>query len=101
MSAVCELFGCPPSVAVEQDWGLVEAIADYRAARAARDAMNDPDRKRGFATLRDSPGLLRALAYMARAQQGKPLDAPQRELAQEGIDVAAVHRDAPEVEEED
>lgn len=94
MSDVCELFGCTPDIAIRQDLSLVEAIADYRAARAARDAMNHQDRKRGFEILRDNPGLMRVMAYMARAQQGKPLDAPA--LEQEGMGVAEANRAVPE-----
>ena len=75
---------------------MVEAIADYRAARAAKGAMNHPDRKQGFDTLRDNPGLMRSLAFMARAQQGKPLDGGN--LDREGMDIAALHRNEPEGE---
>ena len=73
----------------------MEAIADYRSARAARDAMNNPDRKRGFDTLAENPGLMRSLAYMARAQQGKPLDVA--DVESEGMRVAERNRDVPEV----
>ena len=73
----------------------MEAIADYRSARAARDAMNNPDRKRGFDTLAENPGLMRSLAYMARAQQGKPLDG-RWDAEGEGMRVAERNRDVPE-----
>jgi hypothetical protein len=91
VSEVCEAFGCTPDEALRQDWGLVTAIFDYRAANQAVKSFNDKD---GFTVLERNPQLIEVLARMARAQRGEPLDAPgaadegkaiaQRYMAEQG-----------------
>ena len=68
VSHVCEAFNCTPDVAERQDWALVQAILDYRAARLAVDLMNDGSR--GYEQLVKRPELQDILLRMHRAQQG-------------------------------
>ena len=79
VSDVCEAFGIPPGpgvTATDQDYALTVAVLDYRACRAAVDAFNGPDKGRSFEVIREHPHLLRVLAWMKRAQDGRPLDDP-------------------------
>lgn len=99
MSAVCEAFGCPPSVAEEQDLTTVQAVLDYRMARAARDTFNQPDRARAFEALQANPELLRMLSMMHRAQSGLPLEGSDME--DEGLAVAGAHRTGSRDEEDE
>ncbi len=68
MSDVCEVFSCPPDVALRQDWHLVQAILEERAARRAVDLFNQGGE--GFEALKQSPGLQEVLLEMHRAQSG-------------------------------
>ena len=63
---VCEAFGCPPDVAERQDWALVTAVLEYRAAKAAIDLFNAGSR--GVAELQKQPGLVALLLEINRAQ---------------------------------
>lgn len=36
ISAICESFHCTPDVALNQDWGLVQRIMEYRMLSAGR-----------------------------------------------------------------
>ena len=65
---VCETFGCPPDVAERQEWAVVQAIQDYRAAMLARDLFNSG--RKGFEQLRKRPELQRILLEMYRVQSG-------------------------------
>ena len=40
VSIVCEAFGCPPDVALRQDWRLVKGILEYRLAESAKRQHN-------------------------------------------------------------
>lgn len=93
MSEVCEAFGCPPDVAERQNYGLVSAILDYRAAMRAREVFNQPNKRQAFDQLRANPRLLEILALMRRAQAGQSLDGVSG-LAREGEDVARSYRSA-------
>ena len=62
---ICAVFGCTPREAELQDADLVFGVLDYRAAEAAVEAFNLPDKSKSFETLRDNPGLVRALRAMA------------------------------------
>lgn len=95
MSAVCEAFACTPAEALAQDWGLVQAILDYRAALAARDAFNHKDKAQGFEVLTRNPRLLEVLAMMSRAQRGESLTR-NLDARREGAAVAAEYRREPE-----
>ena len=70
MSAVCEAFGCPPSVALQQDWALVQAVFDYRNAGYAVDLLDQG--ASGFDKLAQSPYLTELMLGMLRAQTGDP-----------------------------
>ena len=62
---ICEAFGCTPAEALRQDWRLVEAVLDYRAAeRAAALLASDG----GDELLAQQPALQRLLLDMRRAQ---------------------------------
>jgi hypothetical protein len=89
LSVVCESFGCTPAEAEAQDWPTVQAILDYRAALAAREAFNHADKRAGFEYLRAHPNLIEILALMSRAQQGRPLSGATE---REGLAVAQHYR---------
>ena len=38
---VCEAFGCLPSEAMKEDWGVIREILDYRMLASARDQHNE------------------------------------------------------------
>jgi hypothetical protein len=97
VSVICEAFGCTPAEALRQDWHLVEAVLDYRAARAAIDVMNGPEASRSFETLKRNPRLVEVLSMMARAQRGLPLQARSEDHEATGLDVASQYRTEAEV----
>ena len=47
---------------------------DYRNAKVAKEAFNNPDKSRGFELLSTNPQLAQTLLFMSRAQRGLPLD---------------------------
>ena len=84
---------------MRQDYALVTAVLDYRAAVRARALFEAPERKAAFEQLRAQPRLLEMLALMRRAQSGRPLDGTTpNDLAREGVQVADSYRS---VEDED
>ena len=62
---ICEAFGCTPAEALQQDWPLVEAVLDYRAAERATALLASED---GAELLAQQPALQRLLLDMRRAQ---------------------------------
>lgn len=72
----------------------MQAVLDYRAAQTAVDTFNLPDKTQAFSILQRNPHLLRVLAWMRRAQDGRPLDSQQAVLLAEGAQVAAQYREA-------
>lgn len=67
LSAVCESFACPPSVARREDWTEVLAVLEYRSLRLAIDTVNRGDD--GARTMEINPSLMRLLTEMHRAQR--------------------------------
>lgn len=68
MSAICQVFDCPPSVALEQDHMMVKRVLEWRMATRAIELFNaGEDGKRELAS---NPGLLRVLNLMRDAQAG-------------------------------
>lgn len=65
VSVICEAFGCTPAEALHQDWPLVEAVLDYRAAERAAALLASED---GAELLARQPALQRLLLDMRRAQ---------------------------------
>lgn len=63
---MCVAFGCTPDVALRQDWALVQAILDYRTAKAAIDLFNGG--KEGAEELLKHPEMGAILVDMYRAQ---------------------------------
>lgn len=94
MSDVCELFGGYPGPggAEQQDYRLVIAISDYRAAREAVRLFNEG--RKGMEHLNANQPLLDLLVELARIQTGV-----------EGIEarhlMMQMHANAPETEDED
>lgn len=62
---ICEAFGCTPAEALQQDWPLVEAVLDYRAAERAAALLASEG---GAEQLAQQPALQRLLLDMRRAQ---------------------------------
>ena len=62
---ICEAFGCTPAEALQQDWRLVEAVLDYRAAGQAAELLANEG---GAELLAQQPALQRLLLDMRRAQ---------------------------------
>ena len=95
---VCEAFGCTPAEAEQQDWQLVKAILEYRAAQHGLDwekraaasqsdaefLTDHPELGSGVKILHDTqreiylkPGLARAITVLREAEtervtRGKP-----------------------------
>ena len=65
VSLICEAFSCTPAEALKQDWPLVEAVLDYRAAERAAALLASDD---GAELLAQQPALQRLLLDMRRAQ---------------------------------
>lgn len=65
VSVICEAFGCTPAEALRQDWPLVQAVLDYRAAQRAAALLAGAD---GAERLAQEPALQRLLLDMRRAQ---------------------------------
>ena len=65
VSVICEAFGCTPAEALRQDWPLVEAILDYRAAERAAALLASEG---GAERLAQEPALQRLLLDMRQAQ---------------------------------
>ena len=65
VSVICEALGCTPAEALQQDWPLVEAVLDYRAAERAAALLASED---GAELLAKQPALQRLLLDMRRAQ---------------------------------
>ena len=65
VSVICEAFGCTPAEALRQDWPLVEAVLDYRAAERAAALLASEG---GDELLAQQPALQRLLLDMRRAQ---------------------------------
>mgnify|MGYP001616194586 CR=1 FL=1 len=72
---MCVAFGCTPDVALRQDWALVQAILDYRTAKAAIDLFNGG--KEGAEELLKQPHLGAILVAMHRAQVGEDVTVGQ------------------------
>ena len=62
---ICEAFGCTPAEALKQDWPLVEAVLDYRAAERAAALLAGEN---GAERLAQHPALQRLLLDMCSAQ---------------------------------
>ena len=62
---ICQAFGCTPAEALQQDWPLVEAVLDYRAAERAAALLASEG---GDEQLAQQPALQRLLLDMRRAQ---------------------------------
>lgn len=62
---ICEAFGCTPAEALQQDWPLVEAVLDYRAAAQAAELLASEG---GAEVLAKQPALQRLLLDMRQAQ---------------------------------
>ena len=69
LSDVCDLFGCVPSVARQQDWREVLAITEYRAARDGFATFNQG--VGGMQSLIEKPAVLELLVDIWRAQAGQ------------------------------
>jgi hypothetical protein len=90
ISDVCVMFGIGPVEALDaitKAPNLVDAIADYRAARRAVEefsADGKENKARAFAVLEKNPGLVRIIGMMHRAQAGAKVSAPLADLETEG-----------------
>lgn len=94
------MFGCTPKEALDQPLALVQAIADYRAARLAVDSLNQG--RKGAQALARNPGLMQVLTYMSRAQRGEPLERPLSKRAQAAEQQAILEAyGRPDVDQDD
>lgn len=64
---MCEAFGCPPDVALQQDWQMVKAILEYRVAESAKAQHNQDATKMSEAQVQVWATMTKA---MIEAQNG-------------------------------